>query len=413
MGSGETAPSLVSVHRRLLAELSPPRACWFDTPYGFQENADILSEKTVTFFSQALSTKLHVAHLRHSSQTEVEKQLAYALAQESNYLFSGPGSPSYALAHWKDTELVDLFERKLLEKASVVVFASATACVVGACCLPVYEIYKVGQDPHWLEGLDLLGRLGFRAVVLPHYDNTVGGNHDTRFCYLGERRLAQLEQQLDDDLWIWGVDEHTAVILDLAQETFEVTGKGTFTLRQQGQSRVFGTGQHDLSSLRGPGVDCKDSPLNKTPELSGPHLGGPSTQGLITDLVRPLENDFHTSLATGQGLGAAQALLEIDALLERWSGDSDVYHRQLARATFRHLIAELGQASVAGLQDPKVLMGPLVESLLAFRDAARRDRRYDVADLVRQSLESGGVEIQDRPEGCHWGLAVDRAPTAV
>ena len=29
--------------------------------------------------------------------------------------------------------------------------------------------------------------------VIPHFDNAEGGNHDTRFCYLGERRLAVLE----------------------------------------------------------------------------------------------------------------------------------------------------------------------------------------------------------------------------
>src|SRR6266571_3494942 len=34
------------------------------------------------------------------------------------------------------------------------------------------------------------------GVVIPHYDNAEGGTHDTRFCYLGERRLAALEALL-------------------------------------------------------------------------------------------------------------------------------------------------------------------------------------------------------------------------
>ena len=34
------------------------------------------------------------------------------------------------------------------------------------------------------------GATGLPAVVVPHYDNAEGGHHDTRFCYLGERRLA-------------------------------------------------------------------------------------------------------------------------------------------------------------------------------------------------------------------------------
>ena len=77
--------------------------------------------------------------------------------------------------------------------------ASAAALTLGVVTVPVYEIYKVGDDPRWLEGLDLLGRAtGLRAAVVPHYDNAEGGNHDTRFCYMGERRLRDLEAMRPD-----------------------------------------------------------------------------------------------------------------------------------------------------------------------------------------------------------------------
>ena len=93
--------------------------------------------------------------------------------------------------------------------------ASAAAAATGFVAVPVYEIYKVGADPHWLEGLDLFGVLGLKVAVIPHYDNAEGGTHDTRFCYLGERRLAVLERELPADAAVLGVDEHTALILDL------------------------------------------------------------------------------------------------------------------------------------------------------------------------------------------------------
>jgi hypothetical protein len=69
------------------------------------------------------------------------------------------------------------------------VFASAAACIVGNRTLPVYEVYKVGQAPRWLEGLDLVGAAGLPVAIVPHYDNAEGGTHDTRFCYMGDRRL--------------------------------------------------------------------------------------------------------------------------------------------------------------------------------------------------------------------------------
>jgi hypothetical protein len=38
-----------------------------------------------------------------------------------------------------------------------------------------------------------------RVTVIPHLDDAEGGTHDTRYCYLDERRLRQLEDQLADD----------------------------------------------------------------------------------------------------------------------------------------------------------------------------------------------------------------------
>lgn len=402
MGSGETAPSLVPVHRQLLQGLSQPKACWIETPYGFQENADILSAKTCEFFQQAFAVRLQVAGYRHQDQPEVERQLAYGVARQCNYLFTGPGSPSYALRHWSHSEFPSLFEETLSQQQSVCVFASAAACAVGALCLPVYEIYKVGQEPHWLPGLDLLSRLGFSAVVLPHYNNTVGGNHDTRFCYLGERRLAGLEEQMEENLWIWGVDEHTAVILDLQQDTFEVLGKGQFTLRYRGQSLVYESGQRgSLQQLRQPGRSPATPPLAPLERASEV-----TTQGLILDQFGPLVQRFQSSLERADGLGAAQSLLDMEQLLQDWSGDTDVHHWNQARAQLRSLIARLGQEAQRGLQDPNERVGPFVQSLLDLREQARSERQFQRADAIRQQLLQAGVEVQDTPQGTRWSLRI-------
>ncbi len=54
--------------------------------------------------------------------------------------------------------------------------------------------------------------------MIPHYDNAEGGTHDTRFCYLGERRLRLLESMVETGTVVLGVDEHTAVLFDLDAE---------------------------------------------------------------------------------------------------------------------------------------------------------------------------------------------------
>ena len=99
------------------------------------------------------------------------------------------------------------------------VAASAAALTVGRFTLPVYEIYKVGQDLHWVEGTNILGRFGFNLVIIPHWNNAEGGTHDTRFCYMGEHRLKQLESLLPPDVSIFGLDEHTACLMDFEKES--------------------------------------------------------------------------------------------------------------------------------------------------------------------------------------------------
>ena len=78
--------------------------------------------------------------------------------------------------------------------------------------MPVYEVYKVGVDPYWMDGLDVLAEVGLDVAVIPHYDNAEGGNHDTRFCYLGERRLAKLEPELPEGCFVLGIDERTGLL---------------------------------------------------------------------------------------------------------------------------------------------------------------------------------------------------------
>src|SRR5262249_2250135 len=65
----------------------------------------------------------------------------------------------------------------------------------------------------------------------------------TRFCYMGERRLAVMETMLPDDAWVLGIDEHTVLIVDLDARTVAVSGRGNLTVRRRGAAQVFAAGQ--------------------------------------------------------------------------------------------------------------------------------------------------------------------------
>ncbi len=157
-------------------------------------------------------------------------------------MFAGPGSPTYALRQWRPTILPRLLEDKLLY-GGCIVFSSAAALTLGRWTVPVYEVYKVGADPVWAEGLDLLTPLGMTVAVIPHYDNAEGGSHDTRYCYLGEGRLEIMEAQLPPEGWVLGVDEHTACIFDFEAGTATVMGLGSVTIRRHGRSATVPSGK--------------------------------------------------------------------------------------------------------------------------------------------------------------------------
>ena len=56
LGSGETSPNLVAVHRKLLQEIPKPvKAYMLDSPFGFQENAEQLVEKIQDFYDLSLN----------------------------------------------------------------------------------------------------------------------------------------------------------------------------------------------------------------------------------------------------------------------------------------------------------------------------------------------------------------------
>ncbi len=80
----------------------------------------------------------------------------------ADLIFMGPGSPSYAIRQLRDSlAWYYLIARHRL--GAVLALASAATVAFSACALPVYEIYKVGEDLHWIEGLDFFKLYGLTA----------------------------------------------------------------------------------------------------------------------------------------------------------------------------------------------------------------------------------------------------------
>ncbi|MGH8933558.1 MAG: CysS/YqeB C-terminal domain-containing protein [Egibacteraceae bacterium] len=398
MGSGETAPTMAKVHRLLFERLgrTPVDAVLLDTPYGFQENADDISRRASSYFSRNLGVRLEPVTWRSRSDGPLVRERALARVRDSDYVFAGPGSPTYALAVWKDTPLRDVLAHKLA-RGGCVTFSSAAALTLGVRAVPVYEVYKVGEAPRWVEGLDLLADIGLCAAVVPHYDNAEGGNHDTRFCYLGERRLRVLEPQLPAGAFVLGVDEHTACVFDLDAGTVSVLGRGAVSVRHHGETVTFPNGSVlEIDELRV--ANAAAPPIPASADLAEPPPPAPAIS-LGAEADR-LESVFDGALATRDVPTAVAAVLELEQTIFDWFADMEAGDMAHARAVLRRLVVRLSD----GVRDPRESIEPFVDALVDMRDRARAERSWDVADLLRDRLVAAGVQVHDTPEGTIWTL---------
>ena len=404
MGSGETAPTMMKHHRELIARFpGTPKAVVLDTPYGFQENASELASKAVEYFRKSVGHPIEIAGLTrlHDEDTLIIEQ-GLSRVRQADYVFAGPGSPTYALRQWAGTSVPDIVRGKM-RTGGAVTFASAAALTLGRYTVPVYEIYKVGNDPYWLEGLDVLGEIGLNVAVIPHYDNAEGGHHDTRFCYLGEHRLAMLEEQLPADAHVIGVDEHTGVILDLDSNTATVIGNSTITVRIKGRSTIHNSGDViSIDALRDPATGATNIPIQVTPPNTLQAEPEKESTSLAND-TQNAERSFNDAMSAGDAAGAARAVLSLESAIHAWSADTlQGEEMDNAHAALRSMIVRLGDAAIGGLADPRDALDPIMNVLLELRSAVRTDKRYDLSDLIRDRLAAVKIEVRDTPQGVEW-----------
>ena len=354
-----------------------------DTTFGFQLNADELVSRTRRYFAESVGKDVDLATWRYRDDDALRREKTLALLGHATWAFAGPGSPTFALRQWADTP-VPAALADVVRRGGTLVMGSAAVVTLGACAIPVYEIYKAGIDPYLADGLDLLGALtGVRALVIPHFDNAEGGSHDTRFCYLGERRLELLEQQLPPDVGVLGVDEHTALVIDLDADTAEVKGNHQLTIRRVGESREFPAGTvlplpelaallRGVEALRGHAVVA---PLTAAPTVDR-DVG--DSLHLATSRARA---SFETAHESRDVDGCVAAVLDLETAIHEWSSDTlqsgDVDD---ARRALRGFVVRLGELATAGVRDPRAALAPFVEELLSLRAAARDAGDYAESD---------------------------------
>jgi peptidase E len=406
MGSGELTSTMVEVHKDLLGRLGPAaRAVFLDTPAGFQLNADLLSQKAVDYFKTHVHRSLEIATLKsYDSGRTFAAEKAFQTLRVADFVLIGPGSPTYAVRQWRNSPVPEILTKRIRDGACLIA-ASAAALTVGSCTLPVYEIYKVGEDLHWVEGLDLLGQFGIRAAVIPHWNNAEGGTHDTRFCYMGEPRFRALEAMLPPEALVIGLDEHTACIMDLEKDEAMVRGIGRVIVRTRTMEAAFARGERfPLALLRGEtaGHDQRLEPLKPEAEQQPPAA---AQQDSFWLQVNGLQEAFRRGLEGNSWEDATGALLSLDDAIwkSQEQGESEEFISQ-AREALRDMLADLGRQLVAPGAGGLSAMAPLLDGLVALRARLREEKKWQEADALRLCLERADIMLEDTKDGARWHM---------
>ena len=263
-GSGEISPGSQHIYDAVMRTIEPPvRVAVLETPAGFQLNSASVAGAVADYLRDHLPNHRPLVTVvpARKKGTPLSPDNADLLAPmlTSDMIFLGPGSPTYAVRQLKHTLAWQIIQARH-RQGHAIVLASAAVIAAGDWALPVYEIYKVGEDVHWKPGLGFWAHFGLALVFVPHWDNHEGGEkHDTSRCFTGRSRFAELLALLPEDATVAGIDEHTALVMEAAEGRCGVLGRGGVTLIASGCLRRYESGDafalSELGELRLPSID--------------------------------------------------------------------------------------------------------------------------------------------------------------
>ncbi len=271
LGSGETSLAGGRIFEALARELKEPlRIALIETPAGFELNSAQVVGRVGEFMKTRLQNYRPVveaipARKKNSEFSPDDPEIVQPLLH-ANMIFMGPGSPTYAIRQLKDTLAWDVI-RARHRLGATLVFASAATISVGAHALPVYEIYKVGQDVHVVDGLNFFADFGLHVSFIPHWNNAEGGvDLDTSRCFIGMDRFAEWCSLVPPENETIGLDEHTGLILDFESGLCEVSGVSSVSLVRECNPEMFPSGSKfpltELGEFRLPDPLEKDIPTH-------------------------------------------------------------------------------------------------------------------------------------------------------
>ncbi len=248
-GSGETSPGGRKIFDFLFQlSGSNPRIKILETPAGFELNSNQVASTVGSFIKHHLQNyqaeiEVIPARKKGTLHSPDNPEIVHPLL-EANLIFMGPGSPTYAVRQLRDSLAWEYILARHRLGAGLA-FSSAATVAISSFALPVYEIYKVGEDLHWKPGLDFFSHYNLPLIFIPHWNNQDGGEGlDTSRCYMGKPRFEELFKKLPEDQLVVGIDENTGLVIDFQAGCCFVVGQGNVTIIKGGNQIIIPAGKN-------------------------------------------------------------------------------------------------------------------------------------------------------------------------
>lgn len=261
LGSGETSLAGGRIFETLARLLPDPlRIAILETPAGFELNASLVAGRVGEFLKTRLQNYKPViglvpARKKGTVFSPDNLDILEPLLQ-ANFIFMGPGSPSYMARQLRGTLAWEIIRARHRQGATLV-FASAAAISVGRWVLPVYEIYKVGEEVHVKDGLDFFSDFGLHVSFIPHWNNAEGGaDLDTSRCFMGVERFEEWRRLTPSENITVGLDEHSGIIIDFEKRSCDVHGVSSVTILKGAGTTMYPAGSgfplSELGEMKAP-----------------------------------------------------------------------------------------------------------------------------------------------------------------
>ncbi|MBI5946364.1 MAG: cysteinyl-tRNA synthetase [Chloroflexi bacterium] len=247
LGSGETSLAGGRIFESLARRIAEPLyVAIMETPAGFELNTSVVAGRVGDFLKTRLQNYKPTIDLIPArkqgtefspNNLEILKPLLHA-----NVIFMGPGSPTYLARQLHGSLAWDII-RARHRLGATLIFSSAATISVGAWVLPVYEIYKVGEDVHAKEGLNFFLDFGLDLSFVPHWNNAEGGaDLDTSRCFVGMERFEHWSKLLPRENIIVGLDEHSGIIMDFEKGMCDVHGVSSVSVVRNMSLEIYPAG---------------------------------------------------------------------------------------------------------------------------------------------------------------------------